>query len=76
MATSKKPVAATAEAPPPRTRVSVCVSPAHASAPGATPRRYRAGLGPFGREPLIVEAERWQVELLKSDPALVVTTVE
>jgi len=76
MATSKKPVAATAEAPPPRTRVSVCVSPAHASAAGATLRRYRAGLGPFGREPVIVEAERWQVELLKSDPALVVTTVE
>jgi len=75
MATSKKPDA-TAEAPPPRTRVSVCVSPAHASAPGATPRRYRAGLGPFGRDPVIVDAERWQVELLKSDPALVVTTVE
>jgi hypothetical protein len=75
MAASKKP-ATTAEVPPPRTRVSVCVSPAHASAAGATLRRYRAGLGPFGREPVIVEAERWQVELLKSDPALVVTQVE
>jgi hypothetical protein len=75
MATSKKP-AATAEALPPRLRVSVCVSPAHASAAGATLRRYRAGLGPFGREPVIVDAERWQVELLKSDPALVVTKVE
>jgi hypothetical protein len=33
-------------------------------------RRYRAGLGPFGREPVVVEATPEQAEALKADPLL------
>jgi len=32
--------------------------------------RYRAGLGPFGREPVTVEVSPEQAEALKADPTL------
>jgi len=32
--------------------------------------RYRAGLGPFRREPVVVEVLPWQAEALKADPML------
>jgi hypothetical protein len=35
-------------------------------------RRYRAGLGPFGREPVTVEATQEQAEALRADPVLIV----
>ena len=35
--------------------------------------RYRAGLGPFRREPLTVEASPEQAEALRADPVLIVT---
>jgi len=38
--------------------------------------RYRAGLGPFGREPLTVEATPEQAESLRADPMLIVTEAE
>ena len=34
--------------------------------------RYRAGLGPFWREPVLVDATPEQAEALKADPALAV----
>jgi hypothetical protein len=34
--------------------------------------RYRAGLGPFGRDPIVVEVDPWQAEQLRADPMLVV----
>lgn len=34
--------------------------------------RYRAGLGPFGREPVMVEALPWQAAALAADPMLAV----
>lgn len=37
--------------------------------------RYRAGLGPFTREPQVVEATPAQAEQLKADPALAVAEV-
>lgn len=49
-------------------RLIVRTQPAHG---GAT--RYRAGLGPFGREPVSVEATPAQAEALKADPALLVS---
>lgn len=39
-------------------------------------RRYRAGLGPFSREPQEVEATPEQAEALRADPMLAVWTVE
>lgn len=39
-------------------------------------RRYRAGLGPFGREPVVVEAIPEQAKVLKADPRLEVTEEE
>lgn len=39
-------------------------------------RRYRAGLGPFGREPLEVEATPAQAEALRADPALLVAEAD
>ncbi|MFN3595277.1 MAG: hypothetical protein ACK4TK_11445 [Thiobacillaceae bacterium] len=41
------------------------------AAHGNTPR-YRAGLGPFGREPVVVEVTPEQAEALKADTALAV----
>jgi hypothetical protein len=38
--------------------------------------RYRAGLGPFGREPVVVEATPEQAEALKADTMLIVTEAE
>lgn len=35
--------------------------------------RYRAGLGPFGARPVTIEVTDWEYDLLKSDPALLVT---
>ncbi|GIX31374.1 MAG: hypothetical protein KatS3mg124_1846 [Porticoccaceae bacterium] len=50
-------------------RVALTVSTAPAF-PGE--RRYRAGLGPFTREPQVVEVEPEKAEVLKADPWLVV----
>jgi hypothetical protein len=38
--------------------------------------RYRAGLGPFGGEPVTVEATPAQAEALRTDPVLIVTESE
>ena len=38
-------------------------------------RRYRAGLGPFGREPVVVEVTPGQAAALKADTMLVVAEV-
>ncbi len=38
--------------------------------------RYRAGLGPFTREPRVVEAAPWQAEALRADPMLAVAEVK
>jgi len=38
--------------------------------------RYRAGLGPFWREPVVVEATPGQALAIKADPALAVAEVE
>jgi len=51
-----------------RVRLSVRTAPVHGDA-----TRYRAGLGPFGREPLTVEASPEQAEALRADPMLIVT---
>ena len=51
-------------------RLVIRTQPAHGSAP-----RYRAGLGPFGREPVVVEASPEQAEELRADPALLVAEV-
>ena len=51
-------------------RLIVRTRPAHGDA-----RRYRAGLGPFGREPLEVEVTPAQAEALRADPALLVAEV-
>lgn len=51
-------------------RLIVRTRPAH----GAYPR-YRAGLGPFGREPVEVEATDAQADALMADPALLVVKV-
>lgn len=48
-------------------RLIVRTQPARGSAP-----RYRAGLGPFGREPVAVEASDAQARELMADPALLV----
>lgn len=32
--------------------------------------RYRAGFGPFGREPVLVEVTQEQAEALEADPLL------
>ena len=52
-------------------RLIVRTQPAHGAAP-----RYRAGLGPFGREPLEVEATPAQAEALRADPALLVAEAD
>jgi len=62
---TKKPDAAPASA---TVRLSVRTAPAHGDA-----TRYRAGLGPFGREPVTVEATHEQAEAIKADPVLIVT---
>lgn len=55
---------------PSTVRLIVRTAAAHGDWP-----RYRAGLGPFTREPVTVEAAPWQAEALKADPALVVAEV-
>lgn len=52
-------------------RLMVRTTAAH----GAHPR-YRAGLGPFGREPVVVAATPEQAAALRADPALAVAAVE
>jgi hypothetical protein len=52
-------------------RLTVRTVPAHGEM-----TRYRAGLGPFGREPVTVEATPEQAEALKADPVLIVTEAE
>lgn len=52
-------------------RLIVRTRPAHGDA-----RRYRAGLGPFGREPLEVEVAPAQAEALQADPALLVAEAD
>lgn len=42
----------------------------------AGPRRFRAGLGPFGPAPVVVEADAAQAEALAADPMLVVTPLD
>lgn len=51
-----------------RVRLSVRTAPAHGDA-----ARYRAGLGPFGRDLVTVEATPAQAEALRADPVLIVT---
>lgn len=51
-------------------RLIVRTQSAHGNAP-----RYRAGLGPFGREPVEVDATDAQAEALMADPALLVAKV-
>lgn len=51
-------------------RLIVRTAAAHGDHP-----RYRAGLGPFRREPVEVEATREQAEALRADPTLVVAEV-
>lgn len=51
-------------------RLIVRTQPAHGDGP-----RYRAGLGPFGREPVEVHATDAQAEALRADPALMVAEV-
>jgi len=51
-------------------RLIVRIQPAHIPHP-----RYRAGLGPFGHEPVVVEASPEQAEALRADPALLVAEV-
>lgn len=52
-------------------RLIVRTRPAHGDA-----RRYRAGLGPFGREPLEVEVTPEQAEALRADQVLLVADAE
>ncbi|MCX8016393.1 MAG: hypothetical protein N2690_00625 [Rhodocyclaceae bacterium] len=54
-------------APAARVRLMVRTVAALGSQP-----RYRAGLGPFTREPQVVEATPEQAEALKADPMLAV----
>jgi hypothetical protein len=56
---------------PPVTRLSVRTAPAHGEM-----TRYRAGLGPFGSNPVTVEATPEQAEALRADPMLIVTEAE
>jgi hypothetical protein len=68
MAASKKDEAAPERA---TVRLTVRTAPVHGDA-----KRYRAGLGPFGRDPVTVEASLEQAEALKADPVLIVTEAE
>lgn len=56
-----------ADAAPDRVRLMVRTVAALGSQP-----RYRAGLGPFTREPQVVEASPEQAEALHADPMLAV----
>ncbi|TCS70679.1 hypothetical protein EDC61_1146 [Sulfuritortus calidifontis] len=51
-------------------RLMVRTAASHGSYP-----RFRAGLGPFTREPQVVEVQPWQAADLKADPALAVAEV-
>lgn len=64
---AKKPESAS---PAGKVRLLVRTTAAHGDAP-----RYRAGLGPFRREPVEVEATPEQAAELKADPALAVAEV-
>lgn len=48
-------------------RLIVRTQPAHGAAP-----RYRAGLGPFGREPVEIVCTEEQAREIAADPALLV----
>lgn len=60
---AKKPETAA----PATVRLSVRTQAAHGDHP-----RYRAGLGPFRREPVVVEVTPEQADALRADPALAV----
>jgi hypothetical protein len=49
----------------------VRTAPAHGDA-----KRYRAGLGPFWSEPVLVDVTKERAEALKADPMLIVTEAE
>ena len=57
------------DVPPAATRVRLSVRTATAHGDAA---RYRAGIGPFGRDPVTVEATPAQAEALRADPVLIV----
>ncbi|MEO1750718.1 hypothetical protein [Thiofaba sp. EF100] len=63
---AKKP----ADTQPGTVRLSVRTAASHGQM-----TRYRAGLGPFTREPQVVEVTPAQAEQLKADPALAVAEV-
>jgi hypothetical protein len=65
---AKKPAAAPARA---TVRLSVRTAPVHGDQP-----RYRAGLGPFWRDPVVVEVEPWQAAALHRDSMLIVSEAE
>jgi len=65
---AKKPDAAPARA---TVRLKVRTVAAHGNAP-----RYRAGLGPFWRDPVVVEVEPWQAAALHRDSMLAVSEAE
>ncbi len=54
-------------AAPATVRLIVRTAPAHGELP-----RHRAGLGPFGREPVTVEVTPAQADALRADPLLIV----
>jgi hypothetical protein len=56
---------------PTTTRLLVRTAPAQGEM-----TRYRAGLGPFGREPVTAEATPEQAEALRADPMLILTEAE
>lgn len=64
---AKKPDAAASDT----VRLTVRTAPIQGELP-----RYRAGLGPFGRDPVEVECAPWQADALRADPALVVSEAE
>ena len=68
---AKKSESATSHAAVPRVRLMVRTVAAHGEM-----TRYRAGLGPFGSNPVTVEATPEQAEALKADPMLIVTEAE
>lgn len=64
------PAGSRAQTAPATVRLMVRTQDAHGDMP-----RYRAGLGPFGREPVVVEVTPEQAEALRADPALAVAEV-
>ena len=65
-ASDAAPQAASATASAPRVRVRTVAALGHDG------RRYRAGLGPFGRAAVEVAPTRAQLDALRADPFLIV----